>query len=411
MNNISKKYNSKKRTHSIHPDRFMSNSHFIKNSQNDHNSIFSNKCSSKFSGKKTDNLTFLNNGISIFTENDWNSLNNYNLMLYKKSNYNVNSNSIKTSSEFLCFNNSSSYKLPRIPKYKSNSIKRFFESDRRIPNTQNNELQNYATFNLNKHDNLENTNIKDYNRSENTQSQMNISEDNKNNLEFIKANKVPIINCKTFSYNSMVNKNKKNNRKYSNNKANKANLSIRNKNKSNVNVHLKGNTNESNNELNSKNSSIIESYSYKTNINNQPNINLNNLLIEDTISNRKSRFNNRNTNQNQNLLNNSGFYDITTRRRISVNLKSDYRLDINYKDISIHFNSKSDCSSEFNISRSCESQLVIPKTYILEDKPIDSKFKDNHKNSYCLRILIVDDEHMLRKSIIKVIKKFSDREK
>ncbi len=87
------------------------------------------------------------------------------------------------------------------------------------------------------------------------------------------------------------------------------------------------------------------------------------------------------------------------KRKLSTRIRNDLKLEINYNDVNIKFDTKSLVSSE-NI-RSDESGKIS------ENKcDINSNF-----NNRDIRFLVVDDEELIRSSHINIIKKYSKKEK
>lgn len=119
------------------------------------------------------------------------------------------------------------------------------------------------------------------------------------------------------------------------------------------------------------------------------------LKIQNNNSLYKVMSSNYNTNRNP--------YETTTTRKISTRLKNDIKLDFNYKELNLRHDTKSVFSSE---NKSHLSDKYI-NTFIL-DKSNDSI---SLKNNIDLRILIIDDEDLIRRSEINIVKKYCKKEK
>jgi len=164
--------------------------------------------------------------------------------------------------------------------------------------------------------------------------------------------------------------------------------------------------NEDNLRMNNTNSINIQLES-----NNISNVNLQNQnTLNDRFSDRKSRF----VNINVNTLNNSSFHENTTRRKNSI-INNESRLDIDYRKVGIKFDSNSEDQSSDRISNKNSSiKPSIKNTKIINHINFDDSLEAESViidfKKY-LRILVVDDESLIRRSQITLIKKFSKREK
>jgi CheY-like chemotaxis protein len=96
--------------------------------------------------------------------------------------------------------------------------------------------------------------------------------------------------------------------------------------------------------------------------------------------------------------------DLYSGRDTSTIFRSNQRLDINYKDLNLKFDNRSVISSENN--KSNESERIV-KTFILDNTFDSNSFIHNID----LRILVVDDEDLIRRSHINIIKKYCKKEK
>jgi len=96
--------------------------------------------------------------------------------------------------------------------------------------------------------------------------------------------------------------------------------------------------------------------------------------------------------------------DLHSGRDCSTRLRTDNFLNINYKDVNLKFDNKSLISSEYNKTEELDKMI---KTYIL-DNSIDSNSLNFNLE---LRILVVDDEDLIRRSHVNIIKKYCKKEK